>query len=145
LVTTETFHLLSAGGLNDGTFMTGSIQLTLKSNHRIIDNFGNQFDKRKRAICPLDYSEPRASVRILAVRDGENKPLYDRAPEGLASPSPTLLIERHSFPATGWQTIVIPHQVISLSLVTSSVEQLRSRSVTTNSGLGGPLLPPLSA
>jgi AraC family transcriptional regulator len=102
--------------------MTGSTQLTLNSDHRIHDHFGNHTDERRRAIRPSDRAEPRPSARILAVRDGETKPLYDRAPEGLASPSPTLLIERHSFPATSWQTIVIPHQVISLSLVTSSVE-----------------------
>jgi AraC family transcriptional regulator len=61
-------------------------------------------------------------VRIMAIRDGEKKPLFESASQGACSPSPTLLIERHDLCPTDWQTIMIPEQVLTLYLRRCAVD-----------------------
>ena len=63
-----------------------------------------------------------ASIRIMAVRNGESMPLFDTALEGPRSPSSSLLIERHEVRPTDWQTLLIPDQVLTLYLRRGSVE-----------------------
>lgn len=58
----------------------------------------------------------------MAVRDGETKPLYDSDLQGLRSPSPSLLIEKHEVRPTDWQAVTILDQVLSLYLRRCSVE-----------------------
>lgn len=62
------------------------------------------------------------SMRIMAVRNGETKPLFDTVLEGPQSPSPSLLIEKHEVPPTDWQTLIIPDQVLTLYLRRCAVE-----------------------
>lgn len=54
--------------------------------------------------------------RIMALRDGMAAPLFPLQPIGLASPSPTLLVETHQLPPGEWQSHAIPLQVLTLFL-----------------------------
>ncbi len=58
----------------------------------------------------------------MATRNGETKPLFDSAPFGPHSPSPSLLIERHEVCSSEWQTVIIPEQVVTLHLRRCAVE-----------------------
>jgi AraC family transcriptional regulator len=69
---------------------------------------------------PPTQSDARA--RIMAIRNGETTPLFDSAPFGPHSPSPSLLIERHEVCSTEWQTVIIPEQVVTLHLRRCAVE-----------------------
>ncbi|MCU1224448.1 MAG: AraC family transcriptional regulator [Edaphobacter sp.] len=62
------------------------------------------------------------AMRIMAVRDGERKPLFDSALQGPHSPSPSLLIEKHDVRLTDWQTVILPDQVLTLYLRRCAVE-----------------------
>lgn len=59
---------------------------------------------------------PDSPARIVAFCDGAMKPLFGPALQGPASPSPSLLIERHEIRTTDWQTVLIPDQVLTLHL-----------------------------
>jgi AraC family transcriptional regulator len=61
-------------------------------------------------------------ARIVALCDGEIKPLFGHAVEGPASPSSSLLIERHDVCSTDWHTVVLPDQVLTLHLRRSAME-----------------------
>jgi AraC family transcriptional regulator len=61
-------------------------------------------------------------TRIMAIRDGETKPLVDSAVQGPPSPSSSLLIEHHEIHPTDWQTLILPEQILSLYLRRSTVE-----------------------
>jgi AraC family transcriptional regulator len=61
-------------------------------------------------------------MRIMAIRDGEEKPLFDSAVQGSHSPSPTLLIERHELNPSEAETVIIPEQVLTLNLRRCAVE-----------------------
>jgi AraC family transcriptional regulator len=61
-------------------------------------------------------------ARIVALRDGEIRPLYDSAVQGPGSPSATLLIERHEVHTCEWSTMMIPDQVLTLQLRRCAVE-----------------------
>src|ERR1700744_5443835 len=63
-----------------------------------------------------------ARTRIMAIRNGETKPLFDSVPLGSHSPSPSLLIEKHEVCPTEWQTVIIPEQVVTLYLRRCAVE-----------------------
>lgn len=69
---------------------------------------------------PLGPSDER--LRIMAVRNGETKPLFDSALQGPRSPSSSLLIEKHEVRPTDWQTVIIPGQVLTLYLRRCAVE-----------------------
>ena len=75
---------------------------------------------RKHLLC--DEEVRGAAARIMAVRDGERKPLFDAALEGRFSPSPSLRIEKHTIGPTNWQRITIPQQVLILSLETHELQ-----------------------
>jgi AraC family transcriptional regulator len=61
-------------------------------------------------------------ARIVALWDGEIKPLFDTAVQGPNSPSSSLLIERHEVHSTDWHTVVVPDQVLTLHLRRSTME-----------------------
>lgn len=61
-------------------------------------------------------------VPIVALYDGEMKPLFGCAYDGPKSLSSSLLIERHEIGASDWRTIVIPDQVLTLQLRRCAVE-----------------------
>lgn len=69
---------------------------------------------------PFDPSE--APSRIMAVRNGEMRPLFDSLFQGPYSPSSSLLIEKHEIHPTEWQTVIIPSQLLTLHLRRSAVE-----------------------
>jgi AraC family transcriptional regulator len=66
----------------------------------------------EKAFLPLSD----AQMRIMAVRDGEVKPLFDSALQGPYSPSASLLIERHDIRPSDWQTMLFTEQVVTLYL-----------------------------
>lgn len=68
------------------------------------------------------YPAFNTRVPIVALCDGEMKPLFGSAYEGPNSPSSSLLIERHEIGASDWRTIVIPDQVLTLQLRRCAVE-----------------------
>jgi AraC family transcriptional regulator len=70
----------------------------------------------------LSYHLSDVQMRIMAVRNGEAKPLLDSALHGPHSPSPSLLVERHEIRASDWQTMIIPEQVLTLYLRRCAVE-----------------------
>jgi AraC family transcriptional regulator len=61
-------------------------------------------------------------MRIMAIRDGKSKPLFDSDLQGPRSPSPSLLIEKHDVRRTEWQTVIIPDQVLTLYLRRCAME-----------------------
>jgi AraC family transcriptional regulator len=63
-----------------------------------------------------------ARSRIMAVRNGEMKPLFDSSLQGPYSPSPSLLIEKHELRPTDWQTVIIPGQLLTLNLRRCALE-----------------------
>lgn len=69
---------------------------------------------------PPSQSDTR--TRIVAIRDGEVRPLFDTDLQAPPSPSPSLLIERHEVRPTDWQTVIIPEQVLTLYLRRCAVE-----------------------
>jgi AraC family transcriptional regulator len=58
----------------------------------------------------------------MAIRDGEARPLFDSASAVPYSPSPSLIIERHDVQPTGWQTVTLPDQVVTLFLQRCTLE-----------------------
>ncbi len=62
------------------------------------------------------------AMRIMAIRDGEKKPLFDSDLQGALSPSPSLLIEKHEICQTDWQTVILPDQVLTLYMRRCGVE-----------------------
>lgn len=68
-------------------------------------------------ITPLD-----ARARIMAIRDGKMKPIFDDTPRGALSPSASLLVEQHEVYPTPWQTVILPEQVLTLYLCRSTLE-----------------------
>jgi AraC family transcriptional regulator len=69
---------------------------------------------------PFDPSDARS--RIMAVRNGEMKPLFDSSLQGPYSPSSSLLIEKHEIRPTDWQTVILPSQLLALHLRRCAVE-----------------------
>jgi AraC family transcriptional regulator len=65
---------------------------------------------------------PDVRARIMAIRNGEMKPLFDAVLQGAASPSASLLIEQHEMHPTDWQTLILPEQILTLYLRRSTVE-----------------------
>lgn len=65
---------------------------------------------------------PDVRARIMAVRNGEMKPLFDAALQGAASPSVSLLVEHHEIHPTDWQTLILPEQILTLYLRRCTVE-----------------------
>lgn len=65
---------------------------------------------------------PDMRARIMAIRDGKTKPLFDSVPQGAPSPSVSLLIEQHEVSPTDWQTVVLPEQMLTLHLRRSIVD-----------------------
>ncbi len=56
------------------------------------------------------------TARIIALRNGIETPLFTAQPIGQASPSPTLLVERHQLPPGDWQSHAIQPQVLTMFL-----------------------------
>jgi AraC family transcriptional regulator len=67
-------------------------------------------------------SSTDARARIMAIRNGEMKPLFNSILQGAASPSASLLIEQHEIHPTDWQTLILPEQVLTLYLRRSTLE-----------------------
>src|SRR5882762_2466139 len=67
-----------------------------------------------------------ARMRIMAIRDGEAKPLFESAVQGPDSPSPSLLIERQEVHPSETQTVIIPEQVLTLNLRRCAMEYRNS-------------------
>lgn len=74
-------------------------------------------------ITPLD-----ARARIMAIRDGKVKPIFDGTPHGALSPSASLLVEQHEVYPTHWQTVILPEQVLTLHLCRSTLEYSDDKS-----------------
>src|SRR5215467_5346887 len=70
----------------------------------------------------IPHTQSDVQMRIMAVRNGETKPLFDSVLHGSPSPSPSLLIERHEVRPSDWQTLIIPEQVLTLHLRRCAME-----------------------
>jgi AraC family transcriptional regulator len=64
----------------------------------------------------------KSSARIVALSDGEIRPLFGASFEGPSSPSSSLLIERHEIRVPDWHIIAIPDQVLTLQIRRCKVE-----------------------
>jgi AraC family transcriptional regulator len=61
-------------------------------------------------------------ARIVALCDGEIRPLFGTTVKGPNLPPSSLLIERHEVRSTDWHTVVFPDQVLMLHLRRSAME-----------------------
>jgi AraC family transcriptional regulator len=56
-------------------------------------------------------TEKETAFRILSHREGSVQPMFDAAPIGALSPSPTLLVERRDLEPTSWQSHLLEDQL----------------------------------
>jgi AraC family transcriptional regulator len=57
-------------------------------------------------------TEREGAFRILSHREGKVQPMFDAAPIGPLSPSPSLLVERRDLEATSWQSHLLEDQLL---------------------------------
>jgi len=79
----------------------------------------------------LPKSNPGFENRILAEIDGETKPMLAMTPQGLPSPSPSLLVERFEVPQGGRQTHYLNDHIVTLFLHPAEIHHARDRAKTS--------------
>jgi AraC family transcriptional regulator len=61
-------------------------------------------------------------MRIMALHEGEWKPLFNSLIEGEFSPSPSMRVEKHRIEPGFWPSVLLPKQIVTLALNTHEVQ-----------------------